>query len=390
MKNFFHSYKNPVSVLLAAIIACGIFFYSRIEISLFPDVTFPKIKVIADFGEQPVDKMMILVTRPLENAVKQIPNLKLVRSTTSRGSCEISAFLQWNSDIDLNLQMLQMRIDQIKNDLPPSVNIEVEKMNPSILPVMGYALESKTKSPIELNILANYTIKPFLSQIEGVSEVRVIGGKTKEYWLVLNPGKISSFGLTPEMVSGIINQTNFIQTNGYASDYRRLYLTITNAGIYNKTDLENIIVKNDGKRVIKLKDIASVEIHERKEFAKINANGRQALLVAILKQPNANLILLNENVLEKKKELEKRPGKSAAAVDLNEAARNRFERLRIWRSEVAKAHNLPAYVIFHDTTLAEIARTEPSTLDELSRISGIGERKLEAYGDEVLAALQDM
>ena len=86
----------------------------RFKVSLFPEITFPKIKVIADNGEQPVDKMMISVTRPLEDAIKQIPDLKILRSTTSRGSCEISAFLNWGSDINVNQQMLESRISQIK------------------------------------------------------------------------------------------------------------------------------------------------------------------------------------------------------------------------------------------------------------------------------------
>jgi CzcA family heavy metal efflux pump len=289
MQNFFHSHKNPVSVILALIIACGIFFYSRIHISLFPDITFPKIKVIADNGEQPVDKMMISVTRPLENAIKQIPDLKIIRSTTSRGSCEISAFLNWGADINLNQQMLESRINQVKNDLPATVKVEIEQMNPSILPVMGFTLESPTKTPIELNLIANYVIKPYLSQVEGVSSVRIIGGKTKEYWLVLNPQKMSAFSVTPDMIATTLSQTNFINSNGYLNDYRRLYLTITDAGIYTMADIENIVIKNDGKRIIKLKDLATVKVSERVEYTKINANGKQAVLVAILKQPNANL-----------------------------------------------------------------------------------------------------
>ena len=305
MKNYFHTHKNPVSLLLAVIIIGGLYYYRQMPRSLFPEITFPKIKVIAENGEQPIDKMMISVTKPLENAIKQVPDIKIIRSATSRGSCEISAFLKWGSDINENLQMLDLRINEIKNDLPPGVKIEIEKMNPSILPVMGFALESKTKSPIELNILANYTIKPFLSQIEGVSSVRIIGGKTKEYWLILNPQKMSAFSITPDAITTAISQTNFISSNGYMSDYRRMYLTLTNAGLYNKNDIENVIIKNDGKRIINLKDIAQVEVHEKIEYTKINANGRQALLIAIIKQPNANLINLSNDFLSKKNELEK-------------------------------------------------------------------------------------
>jgi CzcA family heavy metal efflux pump len=305
MKNFFLTYKNPISVILAVIIVGGIFLYGQVQVSLFPEITFPKLKVIADNGEQPVDKMMVTVTRPLEDAIKQIPDLKILRSTTSRGTCEISAFLNWGADINVNQQMLESRISQIKNSLPPDVQIQVEKMNPSILPVIGFTVESDKKSPIELNLIATYIIKPFLSQIEGVSSVGIIGGKTKEYWIELNQLKMSTFSISPETIKDLLNQNHFITSNGFLSDYRRLYLSITDAGLYNLSDIENVVLQNDGKRIIKLKDVAAINVRERTEYTRINANGRQGLLVAILKQPSANLIKLSENVASRQKELEK-------------------------------------------------------------------------------------
>jgi CzcA family heavy metal efflux pump len=305
MKNFFLSYKNPISVILAVIIAGGLLFYGQIQVSLFPEITFPKLKVIADNGEQPVDKMMVTVTRPLEDAIKQVPDLKILRSTTSRGTCEISAFLNWGADIDVNQQMLESRISQIKNELPPDVQIEVEKMNPSILPVIGFTVESDKKTPIELNLIATYIIKPFLSQIDGVSSVGIIGGKTKEYWIELNQLKMSTFSVTPDMIRDVFSQNHFITSNGFQADYRRLYLNITDAGLYSLSDVENVVLRNDGKRIIKLKDIADINVREKTEYTRINANGRQGLLVAILKQPNANLVKLSENVASKQQELEK-------------------------------------------------------------------------------------
>lgn len=91
MRSFFISYKNPLSVIMVIILLGGMFVYSKMQTALFPEITFPKIKIIADAGQQPVKKMMITVTRQLENAVKQVPDLQSIRSTTSRGSCEISA-----------------------------------------------------------------------------------------------------------------------------------------------------------------------------------------------------------------------------------------------------------------------------------------------------------
>ena len=303
MKQYFHNYKHPISVILAIVLVFGVFFYSKIQISLFPEITFPKIKVIADYGEQPVDKMMVSVTRPLENAIKQVQDLSIIKSATSRGTCEISAFLNWNADINVNMQMLESRINQIKNDLPPNVTIQVEKMNPAILPVMGYTLESNTKTPVELNLIANYVVKPYLSQIPGISSIGVIGGKTKEFWIELNTQKMSSFGVTPDMINTCLAATNFINSNGLLADYKRMYLTITDAGLYNISDIENVVIKNTGKRIISLKDVASIDIRERVEYTRINANGRQALLIAVLKQPTTNLIDLNDNIKTKIAEL---------------------------------------------------------------------------------------
>ena len=305
VRDYFISHKKPIALVLFLVILGGVFSYTKLQTSLFPDITFPKIKIIADEGLQPVNKMMLTVTRPLENVIKQVPGLKTVRSTTSRGSCEISAYMDWNADIDLSQQRIQSVIDQIKNDLPPDVNITVEKMNPSILPVSGYTLESHTRSPIELRQLATYTVKPFLSQVDGVSEIRVIGGKIKEYWLILNREKMSTLGVTPDVISNALNQTNFVKSGGYLSDYKRMYLTITDATIGTKDELENMIISNDRKRVIMLKDVANVQVSEGIDYTKINANGHDGVLIAVIKQPDANLVTVSADMGQKVHDLQK-------------------------------------------------------------------------------------
>lgn len=305
MRNFFTTNKNPVSVMVVIIIIGGLFSYSKIQPALFPEITFPKIKIIADGGQQPVKKMMITVTRQLENAIKQVPDLKMIRSTTSRGTCEISAFMDWIANIDISKQRIESKINEIRNKLPPDIQITVERMNPSILPITGYSLESKTRSPIEMKLLALYTFKPFLSQVEGVSEIRVIGGKTKEYWLVLNIQKMNSLGITPEQINTSLSQTNFIKSNGYLSDYRLLYLTITDASVTSKDQLSNVVLSNNGNRIVLLKDIADVQIQEAKEYIKINANGHEGILLAVIKQPNANVVELSDHMTSKLAELKK-------------------------------------------------------------------------------------
>ncbi len=303
--NFFQKYKSPLAVVSMIILLGGMFVYQHMQVSLFPEITFPKIKIIAEAGQMPVDQMMLSVTRPIELAVKKVPELTLLRSTTSRGSCEMSAFMDWKGNIDVDQQRIQSRIDEIKNQLPPDIDIQVERMNPSILPVSGYALESPVRTPIEMRILAEYTVKPFLSEVDGVSEIRVIGGKRKEYQVELNLQKMSSLGLTPEVITTAVHDAGFIKSNGYLSDYRMMYLSVTNTAFHNKSDLENLVISNNGKRIILLKDIATIDITEAKEYIRINTDGRDGILIAVIKQPDANLITLSQEMQAKVDELQK-------------------------------------------------------------------------------------
>lgn len=298
MEKIFVKFKSPVAVILLLVLIGGAFSYKNMKTSLFPNITFPKIKIIAENGEQPVDKMMVTVTKPLENAIKRVENLHLVRSTTSMGSCEISAFMDWGSDIDVDKQRVESQIGQIKNSLPPGVQITVEKMNPSILPVMGYSLQSDNHNQVELKMIAEYLVKPYISRIEGVASVDVIGGKVKEYRIILDENQLSLLKLSPKNVGDALQQTDFIQSNGYTVDYNRLYLTVTDATIKNKKELEDLVIFNDAFRKILISDIAGVEIAERNEYIKIKANGKDVPLVAVLKQPNSNLVDVASRVSE--------------------------------------------------------------------------------------------
>ncbi len=293
-----------MAAILILVVLGGIYLLFKIKTGLFPDITFPKIKVIAENGEQPVDKMMVTVTLPLENAIKRVEELNMIRSTTSRGSCEISAFLKWGADVDLGKQRVEAQINAIRQDLPSDVNIVIEKMNPSILPVMGFSLEGEGKSQIELRTLAEFTIKPILSRIQGVSEVAVIGGKVKEYHVLLDPIRMSNLRITPAMVYDVLSESNFISSNGYTADYDRLYLTLTDAAIEEKTELANTIILNSPKNKVRVNDIGTVEIAERRDYIKINANGKDVPLIAIIKQPKANLLDVNNAVKNQLKEIQ--------------------------------------------------------------------------------------
>lgn len=163
-------------------------------------------------------------------------------------------------------------------------------MNQSLFPVYGYTLESKTHSRIALRDAGNLIARPVFSQVKGISNVVVRGGKAKEFVVLPDPAKMSSLGITPSQIKSAFEQTNFVQGNGNIADYNRLYLTLTDTRINDLQELENTIIRNDGTRIVRLKDIAHVEIQEQQEFLKINADGNDAVLIDLVKQPGVNLI----------------------------------------------------------------------------------------------------
>jgi cobalt-zinc-cadmium resistance protein CzcA len=302
--HYYRIFHKPILFIVLMALLVGLYSYHRMQTSLFPDVVFPKITVIADNGEQPVDKMMITVTKPLEIAIKRVNGIQMVRSSTNRGSCTIEAFFTWNIDIQNTKTALESRIAEIKNQLPSTVNIVVEAMGQNIYPVIGYTLESNTFGQVELKKNALYMVRPQFSMIPGVSNVVVRGGRTKEFVIAPHSRQMTALGITPQQIMTALGNTNFVESNGLLSDYRRLYLSLTDSRIKTLEELKKVVVRNDGHRIIFLSDIAGVYLEEQQEFIRINANGHDAVIIDLVKQKGVNLIDFANDVKLKAKEIQ--------------------------------------------------------------------------------------
>ena len=304
MEHFYNRFKNPLTYIAILILIGGYLAYRNIHSSLFPNITFPKIKIIANDGEQPVHKMMIDVTRPLEEAVKRIPDLQEVHSTTSRGSCEISAYLSWKANIYTSQQLIESRINEIRTKLPPNVEIQIERMNPSTLPVMGFILSGKHQTLLDLKQVALYTIRPYLSQLSGVAMVQVQGGRDKEYWVELQPKNLSRLQVTPSEIKNAVAQSDIVASNGYGEAHRRLYLSLTDGSVKDIQQLQNLVVTYRNNRPIYLSDVAKIRVHDAIQYVRINVDGKSGVLFNIVKQPNENLISLSNEVNAKVKAMD--------------------------------------------------------------------------------------
>ena len=150
--------RRPAALFLLILILCaaGVWTATRLPSSIFPAVTFPRVKVIADAGEEPAALMIPAVTRPLEEAILRVPGIERVISTTARGSVEIGAEFSWGTDMQVALQRVQAQIERVRPDLLPGTRIQAEWMNTAVFPILGYALTSDTRSQSELRELAEF------------------------------------------------------------------------------------------------------------------------------------------------------------------------------------------------------------------------------------------
>lgn len=304
-KNIFKTFKKPILFIGILLLASGIYSYTQMQTNLFPEVLFPRITLIADVGQKPIDQMMITVTKPLESAVKKVKGVSVVKSTTSRGSCIVNVFFDWGTDIyDAKIQ-LESRINEVKNFLPQGVNIAVEAMNQSTFPVYGYTLESDKFSQVALKDKANLVARPIFSQVNGISNVVVRGGKDKEFVIVPDAVKMASLGITTNTIITVFNANNFVLANGTVQDFDRMYLSLTDTRVQDGDELGEIVIKNDGMRLIKLKDIASIEIREQVAFTIVNANGHDAVLIDLVKQPGIDLLKFAKECESKVDEIKK-------------------------------------------------------------------------------------
>lgn len=304
-KNSYQIFTKPILFIGLLLFMAGTFSYTRMQTNLFPEVLFPRITIIADAGQLPVDRMMITVTKPLESAVKKVRGVTIVKSNTSRGNSTIEIYFEWGLDTYAQKTQIESRINELKNYLPPGVNISVEAMNQSLFPVYGFTLGSKKHSLVALRDKANLIVRPVFSQVTGISNVIVRGGKAKELVVIPDPVKMSSLGISINTIITAFNNNNFVLSNGNLSDYNRLYLSLTDTRVNDIDELYQIIVKNDGNRTVRLKDISRIEIQEQQEFVKINANGENAVLIDLVKQPGINLVDFSKDVEQKAAELQK-------------------------------------------------------------------------------------
>lgn len=178
---WFHQHTRSITFLVGTLVFGGVFSMTSLPVSLFPRVSFPRVCVTLDAGDRPAERMAVEVTRPVEEAVRGNPGVSSVRSTTSRGSAQVSINFNWGQDMVAAKLQVASEVNRIVPSLPQGSTFEVERMNPTVFPVIAYSMTSESRSLTELRNLALYQLRPALSSVQGVAKIGVQGGAIEEY-----------------------------------------------------------------------------------------------------------------------------------------------------------------------------------------------------------------
>ena len=151
-------HRRSILFLLAVATISGAMSAISLPVALFPSVSFPRIAIAVDAADQPAAQMVTQVTRPVEQAIKAVPGLQETRSTTSRGTAELSLNFDWGSDMNIATLQVQAEIARIAPSLPPGTTFDVRRMNPFVFPVAAYSLTSAQLDLTKVREIAQYDL----------------------------------------------------------------------------------------------------------------------------------------------------------------------------------------------------------------------------------------
>ncbi|MEO8736869.1 MAG: efflux RND transporter permease subunit [Edaphobacter sp.] len=287
---------KPIFFFLIVLTFAGVYAAFQVPISVFPMTNFPRVVIGIDNGVMPVEQMQVTITKPIEDAINSVPGLLTVRSTTSRGSAEISLFFDWNVDMYRTLQLTDAALSKVQQELPPTARITTNRLTFATFPILGYALTADdrgkdTVSQTRLWEIATYDLKPPLNRVLGVSTVIVQGGQVPEFHIIPNLARLQTSGVTPLDLVNAVQASNIIDSPGLYEADHKLILGLVGAQAHSASELGNLVVKTTtGGAPVRISDVATVEPATMPVYTMVTANGKPSVLLNIARQPASNTV----------------------------------------------------------------------------------------------------
>ena len=292
-------HRRSILFVVLVLAVAGAFLSFRIPVSLFPTVDFPRVVVSLDAGDRAAELMELEVTRPVEEALRAVPGVKSVRSTSSRGSAEIFADFDWGADMVASLLQAGAAVSRVLPQLPADTTFEVTRRDPTVFPVSAYSLVSDRHSLTELYDLARYQLVPLLSSVNGVSRVQVQGGAREEYRVTVDPARLQTYGLTLNDVAQALTAANVITAVGRLEDHYKLYLVMSDTRLTSLDQIRQTILRSGPNGLVRLEEVATVQSDTVPQWLRVTADGHEAVLVNVYQQLGGNTVQIAKDIKAK-------------------------------------------------------------------------------------------
>jgi CzcA family heavy metal efflux pump len=285
--------RHRLAIIFITVAVClgGVYSALRMPSSVFPETEFPRCVILIDSGVMPADEMMATITRPIEEAMKDIPGVVQVRSATGRGSAEVNVFFNWQVNmVESELYVLN-RVSQLKASLPANAKTTVWRLTFNAFPIIGVSLTSPKRELTELWELARYDLKPRFLRIPGIARVDLVGGRAPEYHVIVDPLKLAAANLALTDITTALEKNNLVAPAGFHMENYTIYLALVDSRVKGPQDIEDFVVLMRDNQPVRIRDFARVERGPEPVFNVVNAQGQRAVLMNIRAQPIGSSIL---------------------------------------------------------------------------------------------------
>ena len=286
--------RRPVATTLLSlsIVLTGAVAATLLPVSPLPQVDFPTIQVSAALPGASPETMASSVAAPLERALGTIAGVGEISSRSSQGSTRISVQFDLGKDINVAAREVQAAINASRSLLPSGLPCmpSYRKINPSQAPIMILALTSDTRTASEIYDLASTVLAQKVAQVTGVGDVTVGGGSLPAVRVELQPHALSQYGIALEDVRRAIAGANQLRPKGVVEAGERSWQIQASDQLTRASDYEPLIIAYRNGAPVRLADVAAVSDGVEDRFNAGFYNEREAVLLIVSRQPDANII----------------------------------------------------------------------------------------------------
>jgi CzcA family heavy metal efflux pump len=293
------SLKNRLMVLLSAVVLSltGLYIARTMNVDVFPDLTAPTVTILTEAHGMESEEVEKLVTYQLETAMNGSPNVRRIRSSSAAGISIVWVEFDWGTDIYRARQIVNERIPIVRENLPSGVATPTMAPISSIMgEIMLLGVTSDSLSPMDLRTLSDWTIRPRLKSIGGVSNVIVIGGDYKQYQVLAHPQKLKYYNISLGELLARVQESNVNSPGGIINQYGNQYIIKGSGRAYSVGHLEESVLKQVNGQTIKIKDVATVQIGAADKIGDGSLDASPAVILTISKQPGVNTLALTESL----------------------------------------------------------------------------------------------